>query len=73
MFSKRFWMKATERAGKTAAQFTIGAVALDGAVNAFTLDWKLAAGVFLGGAFLSYLTSVATSGVGEPGTPDLVK
>lgn len=73
MFTKRFWKKATERAAKTGAQFTIGAVGLDVAVNAFTLDWQLAAGVFLGGAFLSYLTSVASSGVGEEGTPDLVK
>jgi hypothetical protein len=73
MFTKRFWKKATERAGKSAAQAVIGAVALDTVVNAFTLDWKLAAGVFLGGAFLSYLTSVASSGVGEEGTPDLVK
>jgi hypothetical protein len=37
------------------------------------MDWKLAAGVFLGGALLSYLTSAATSGVGEEGTPDLIK
>jgi hypothetical protein len=73
MFHKRFWMKATERAGKTAAQFVIGAVVLDGTLNVFTMDWKLAAGVFLGGALLSYLTSAATSGVGEEGTPDLIK
>lgn len=73
MFAKRFWMKSTERAGKSAAQAVIGAVVLDGALNVFTLDWKLALGVAGGGALLSYLTSVATSGVGEDGTPDLVK
>ncbi|WP_026923285.1 holin [Glycomyces arizonensis] len=73
MFTKRFWKKATERAGKSAAQAVIGAVALDGVVNAFTLDWKLAAGVALGGALLSYLTSMATAGVGEKDSPDLVK
>jgi len=73
MISKRFWMKATERAGKSAAQAVIGAVVLDGALNVFTLDWQLALGVGAGGALLSYLTSVATSGVGETGTPDLVK
>lgn len=73
MLTKRFWKKATERAGKTAAQAVIGAVVLDGTLNVFTLDWKLALGVAAGGALLSYLTSVATSGVGEEGTPDLVK
>lgn len=72
--TKAFWMKATERAVKTAVQAVIGALALSetGPVNAFELDFKLAAGVALGGAVLSYLTSLATSGVGEPNDPSAV-
>jgi hypothetical protein len=73
MFNKRFWKKASERAGKSAAQAVVGAIVVDGVLNVWTVDWKLGLGVAAGGALLSYLTSIITSGAGEEGTPDLVK
>lgn len=69
-----FWKQATERAVKTAVQAVIGALVLSdtGPVNAFELDYQLAGGVFLGGAFLSYLTSLASAPVGEKNDPSAV-
>lgn len=66
MFTKSFWKLATERAVKTAGQAVIGALLLSdtGPVNAFSLDYELAAGVALGGALLSYLTSLVSANVG---------
>ena len=69
MFSLNFWKAATERAVKSGAQFmilTIGGGAIAGAtggeaVNAWLLNYQLLAGVFLGGALLSYLTSVISA------------
>lgn len=74
LYNKTFWVKATERAVKSAAQAIVGALALSdtGFVNAFSLDYKLAAGVAVGGAVLSYLTSLLTAGVGESNDPSVV-
>jgi hypothetical protein len=69
MFNLQFWKAATERALKSGAQFvilTIGGGTVAGAtgnetVNAFLLDYPTLGGVFLGGAILSYLTSVISA------------
>lgn len=62
MFTLAFWKAATERAVKTAAQ-TILAVYLVGdvAFNAFEADWGNMAGIAVGAAFLSYLTSLGSA------------
>lgn len=73
MFTKEFWKQALERAVKSGAQAVILAWGLlDGVLNAFAIDWKNAAGIFVGGAVLSILTSVASLAVGPDGTPSVV-
>ena len=72
MFTKQFWTEATERAAKTFAQFYVTLAATQ-ALNVFTMDWRTLLGVFLGGALLSYATSLVSAQVGVKGTPNLVK
>lgn len=72
MFTKAFWKAATERAIKTAAQtiltaFFVGDVLLD----VFQTDWLSVAGIGLGGAFFSYLTSLGSNGLNEGNGPSL--
>lgn len=72
MYDLTFWKLAAERAVKTAAQTTIavlGAAQLD----VFTADWRQAAGVGLGGAVLSLLTSIASEPIGIEGDPSVVR
>jgi hypothetical protein len=61
MFTKLFWLDATERAIKTAAQAGLLSVGASEAFNLFTLDVRTFAGFMLGGAFLSLLSSVASA------------
>lgn len=74
ILSKGFWVKATERAVKSAAQAVVLTLGLSeaGPVNALALDYNTALGVALAGALLSYLTSLLTSGVGPPNDPSAV-
>lgn len=72
MFSIGFWKDATERALKTFAQFFV-VLGGAGALNVFTLDWKTNLGLSLGGALLSYATSIASAGIGEKHSASLVK
>ena len=72
MFSSAFWLAACERAVKTAAQVTITFVGAD-AFDIFSVDYQRVAGIALGAAVVSLLTSVASSQAGpEKGTPSLV-
>jgi hypothetical protein len=73
MFTLLFWKQAAERAIKSAAQAVLGLLVGAQAFNAWDADWKKAAGVALGGAILSVLTSLASAGVGRSGSPSLVK
>lgn len=73
LFTRDFWLDAGERAAKTAAQFTLGGLALGEGVNAFAVDWQLGIGFALTGAALSLLTSIASAGVGDQGTASLLK
>ena len=74
MFTKDFWLRASERALKSVAQFGLFAwgttvfTAVGDVVNAGQAV-GLAAIFGLG---LSYLTSLASANVGEKGTPSLV-
>ena len=69
MFNKVFWLESTERAVKTLAQFIIGSA---GALNVFTVDWRTNIGLALGGALLSYATSIVSAGVTKEHSPSLV-
>jgi poly(3-hydroxyalkanoate) synthetase len=72
MFTKQFWIDATERAAKTFAQFYVTLAATQ-ALDVFTMDWKALIGVSVGGALLSYATSLVSAQIGVKGTPSLVK
>lgn len=72
MFSRRFWVAASERAVKTFAQ-TFLAMAGAQVFNVLTADWVSLLGVSCGAAVLSYLMSVVSSEIGDRGSPSLVK
>lgn len=72
MFSRKFWAQTAERAGKSAAQALLGLWALDG-FDALHADYRLAAGVGLGAAVLSVLTSIVSGTVGDASSPSLVR
>ena len=73
LFTVLFWKSAVERAVKTAAQaFASSWLVGDVALNALTLDWQSGAGIALGGALLSLVTSIASIKVGPVGSPSLV-
>lgn len=71
MWSGKWWMLATERAAKTAAQIvlTIGA---GNAFNLFTADLQSIIGLALGGAVLSYATSIVSSEITKSEDPTLL-
>jgi hypothetical protein len=72
MFTKKFWIEATERALKTFAQFIL-VLGAAGSFNVFNVDWQTNLGLALGGALLSYATSIVSAGIGDKGTPSLVE
>lgn len=60
MFTKAFWKDASERAVKTAAQFALVALGVDGAGLA-SLNWTVT-GISIAGAVLaSFVTSVISA------------
>ena len=71
MWSSKWWMLATERAAKTAAQIilTLGA---GNAFNLFAADWQSIIGLALGGAVLSYATSIVSSEITKSDDPTLL-
>jgi hypothetical protein len=71
MWTKTFWKAAAERAVKTFAQ-AAGAVLAAGGTGLLEVDFVSVVSVAGLATLLSVLTSVASSGVGEPGTPSLV-
>ena len=73
LFTKVFWKDATERAVKTAAQAALLSVGAAKGFNLFTLNWEVMVGFALGGALFSYLTSVASSQVGDDSSASLVQ
>jgi len=73
VFTKSFFKDLLERALKTAAQFTIGGLALGEGVDAFAVDWQLGLGFAVTGFVLSALTSIASAGIGTKGDASLVK
>jgi hypothetical protein len=72
MWSKVFWLDATERAIKTFAQVIL-ALGVAGALDAFAVDWAKVLGVALGAVILSYASSIVTAEIRKNGTASLVK
>jgi hypothetical protein len=71
MFTVEFWARAAERAVKTAAQTAVALIGAN-AVDVLAVDWAQLASVSVGAAFVSVLTSIAGTGVGDPADPSLV-
>ncbi len=74
MWTAKFWKKTAERAGKTAAQFALGAL---GATVFTSVGEVVGTGQAVGfaalfGAIASVLTSVASIDIGDKGSPSLV-
>lgn len=72
MFSLVFWKLAAERAIKSAAQAAIVVFGTAEVTDAFTFNWKAAAGAAGAGAVLSVLTSVASAPFGPDDEPSVV-
>lgn len=71
MFKGKFWAAAGERAVKTGAQVLVTFLGAD-LVDAFSVDYRRAAGIAVGAMVVSVLTSLGSSPVGDQGTPSLV-
>jgi hypothetical protein len=71
---KTFLKETLERAVKTAAQSVVLLLtaAHTGPLDATTVDWKTAAGIAAGGAFLSVMTSLASFKIGPSGSASVV-
>ena len=63
LYTRAFWADAAERAIKTAAQVAIVAIGQGVTVDLFAADWRNVAGLALGGAALSLLSSIASARV----------
>jgi hypothetical protein len=66
MFTGAFWKAAAERAIKTVAQVLLTFLGAD-VVNAFNVDYERAAGIAIGAAIISVLTSLISAGWGPAG------
>jgi hypothetical protein len=71
MFTALFWKQAAERALRTVAQALVAVIAAT-SFDWFSADWKAIAGTALTAGVLSLLTSIASAGIGEKGTPSIV-
>lgn len=71
MFTKTFARQALERALKTCAQ-TAAALIAATSFDWFTADWRAIGGTIATAGVLSVLTSIASSSIGDKGTPSLV-
>lgn len=72
-YGRNFWRQAVERAVKTAAQVVVGAGLMDQPLDIFQINFTRGAGIALGGALLSLITSVATAPAGEPDDPSAIR
>ncbi len=71
MFTKSFWTAAVERAIRTVAQALVAVIAAT-SFDWFSADWRAIAGTALTAGVLSLLTSIASAGIGDKGTPSLI-
>jgi hypothetical protein len=71
LLSGTFWLDALERCIKTAAQTTLALIGVN-VTDVASLNWQ-EVGVAVGFATgLSVLTSIVSSGIGEPGSASLL-
>lgn len=71
MMTKKYWLKVGERMVKTACQSGLLYLGAD-QMSAWEANYTGLAGYMLGGALLSFLTSLATTPFGESDDPGLV-
>ena len=72
MFTRDFWLLASERALKTVAQTFLAMAAAVGVFDALQADWQTLLGVSLGAGLLSYATSIVSAEIGNHSDPSLV-
>lgn len=72
MFTKAFWVLASERALKTVAQTFLAMVAAQSIFDALQADWQTLVGVSVGAGLLSYATSIVSSEIGDRSNPSAV-
>ena len=71
LFTATFWLDALERAVKTAAQTMLALVGVN-VTDVASLNWQEMAITTAVSTGLSVLTSIVSSGIGEPGTASLL-
>ena len=72
MFTKNFWKQSLERLIKTFAQAILALITSDG-LGIVDVNWGKVLSVAALAALASLLTSIVTSGVGQPNDPSAVK
>jgi hypothetical protein len=72
MFTKSFWILASERALKTVAQTFLAMAAAVGVFDALSANWQTILGVSIGAGLLSYATSIVSAEIGDHADPSLV-
>lgn len=71
MFTTSFWKSAAERAIKTVAQALIAVLAAT-TFDWYTADIKAIAGTAATAGVLSLLSSIASAGIADKGTPSII-
>lgn len=72
MRTKQFWLDATERAVRTAAQAALGVLG-GGSVGLLTTDWVGVVSVAGGAAVFSLLMSIGAEKRGNPGNASFTR
>lgn len=72
MNRRQFWVSSAERALKTFAQSVVAVFLGDQALNVLNADWGDTFAVAATATLLSFLTSIASSGLGPDSSPSLV-
>ncbi|MGI5216270.1 holin [Nocardia sp. CA-290969] len=69
MTTARFWKATGERVVKTFAQALLASITVGSAIT--DIDWATAASIAATAAAVALLTSILSSGVGDPESPSL--
>lgn len=72
MFTKLFWVQASERAIRTVAQAAISLLTVDATTTLLTANWEAIAAASGLAGLISLLMSVVASGTGESEDPSFV-
>ncbi|MCM6774989.1 holin [Nocardia sp. CDC159] len=71
MTTLAFWQAAAERALKTFAQALLALITIGAALT--DIDWPTTLSVSATAALMSVLSSIASTGVGSPASPSLLR